>query len=190
MEPLYPKILRKSLEVAEQKAKGFCRSRQLRRAINRQIITISAEEAGGKLNVPHYWAIYYHEGRQVIRPVSASMLVWFRNPNNDPRLKGGLSPVYRSDIRKLTKAEFQFWSEENRRARKRGAPVPMIVVKRSPRSGQPSWKGNPFFSDKPGGGLAGLPDAVIDISRREAYSHVEEWLRTTGLKKKTVRVNL
>ena len=187
---LYPSILRKVLEVGEQKSKGFCTSSQLRRGITRRSSVETPAQARGRLNVPHYWAVYYHEGRRVIRPVSASVLVWFRNPNNDPRLKGGKSPVYKSDVRRLTKAQFQFWSNENRKARRRGAPVPMVVSKRSPIAGRPSFLGNPFFSDKPAGGLAGLDQRLVSISTREAYSHVEDFLRTTGLKKKTIVRNL
>lgn len=185
---LYRRILNRSLRSAYGSAVGFCTSRQLRKHMYYQSGSISRKSASGRVISRPYWSLYYHEGRQVIRPVSASVLVWFRNPKDDPRLNNGESPVYRSQIRKMTRDQFQYWSRRNKQYPK--GQQPMIVAKRSPRSGQPSFRGNPFFSDKPGGGLATLKTDVGRISEQETFKYVEERLRSSGLKNKKVVVNL
>jgi hypothetical protein len=181
-KPLYGRILSNILEVAEQRAKGFCQSRQLRGTMNRQVLIDTPLRAYGVVNVPQYWAIYYHEGRRVISPVSANFLVWFKDPKDDPRLNNGQSPIYESDIRRLNLP-----LQELRRLRDAGK---LVITKRSPRSGSPSFKGNPFFSDKPGGGLAGIDRSFVSIAERETFKYVDQWLRKTGLKNKKITKNL
>jgi len=176
-----PAILREILTTAEQRAKGFCTSRQLRKGIGQVITELMPERVRGFLSVPHYWAYYYHVGRRnlpPIRPVGASVLVWFKDPNKDPRLNNGQSPIYRSQIKQLNLSAAEF-----KRLRKNGD---LIIAKRSPRSGGASFEGNPFFSDKPGGGLAGIENSLTAISERETRKAVESWLRSSGLKKKTI----
>lgn len=82
------------------------------------------------LTIPHYWAIYVHDGRGPVRPVRRSWLVWFTNPRDDPRLRGGY-PVRESDIIRLTRDEFQQGLEENRARAAAGLPPYMIVTKYS-----------------------------------------------------------
>jgi len=181
--PLYPKILEQTLKTGEQKAKGFCTSKQLRRLMNRKTILATAQKATGVVNSPHYWAVYYHIGRKNLPPItpkSANVLVWFKDPRDDPRLTNGQSPVYRSEVRRLNLSAQQF-----RALRKAGK---LIVTKRSPRSGPAKFNGNPFFSNT--GGMQGMDARLKSISQREAYKHVESWLRQTGLKKKTIRRSL
>lgn len=85
---------------------------------------------GGAVHIPHYWAVFVNDGRRPFAMPGDRVMVWFRNPLNDPRLRGGNYPVNRADLRHLNKEQFQFWLEENRRARARGVPVPMIVTRR------------------------------------------------------------
>lgn len=188
MEPLYPIILRKALEVGEQKAKGFCTSRQLRASMYRKETLSTGKKATGRILVPQYWAKYKHNGRDMVKPVSANMLVWFRDPKDDPRLTNGQSPIYRSEIKALTNGQWKYWSGRNKRARRAKQPVPMIVRKSvGPMASQ---KRNPFFSDAPGGGLAGLPDRIDSIASRESFKYVDSWLRSTGLKRKHVKTSI
>jgi hypothetical protein len=57
------------------------------------------------------------------------VLVWFSNPDDDPRTRGGLEyPVRRSEARRLSKAEYDRGLEENRRRRAAGLPPYMIVT--------------------------------------------------------------
>ena len=59
------------------------------------------------VNIPHYWAIYYHDGSGPITMPKGKYMVWFRNPEDDPRLKSGF-PVKRSDVRGLNLSSKQF----------------------------------------------------------------------------------
>jgi hypothetical protein len=150
--------------------------------MRRQVLIDTADKAAGVINVPHYWAIYYHEGRRVITPVSANFLVWFKDPKDDPRLINGKSPINRSDLKRLNLP-----ASELRRLRKEGK---LFMVKRSPRTGEPRFTGNPFFSNKPGGGMFGFNEEFKRLATKMAYDDIEAWLRRTGLKKKTIRVRI
>ena len=57
------------------------------RAAIRLIVNESEERAD--LFIPHYWAVYYHDGRGAFGPKTARKLVFFDDPNDDPRIKGG-----------------------------------------------------------------------------------------------------
>lgn len=81
-----------------------------------------------RLHIPHYWAKYLNEGRGAFGPSSAKVLVWFRNPGDDPRTPGGIYPVTENDIRRLTPDQFYEWLQKNREARARGELEPMIVA--------------------------------------------------------------
>ena len=52
------------------------------------------------VHIPHYWAEYYHDGSGPVSMPKGRYMVWFRNPKDDPRLKGGY-PIKRSDKRSL-----------------------------------------------------------------------------------------
>lgn len=126
------------------------RSLELRYELSRDVV---------RIHVPHYWALYVHEGRGPVYPVQATVLVWFRNRNNDPRLPGGRYPERASEIRHLTREQFKFWLRENRLARARGVPVPMIVVSSVQKGVEPVR----FFSNEPGGGMAGFAQFVNEL---------------------------
>ena len=51
-----------------------------------------------------YWAGFYHEGRGIVVPKDNQVLIWFKDPDEDPRKP---SNVFRPG-RKLTKSEFRF----------------------------------------------------------------------------------
>lgn len=182
MALLYPKILDRTLDKAYSRARGFCTSRQLRRSMRKRVHIRTASRAKGDLYVPQYWAYYKHEGRGPVSVKSggAAYLVWFKNPWEDPRLKGGDSPIRRSQIKQLRLSRSEF-----NRLRKAGKLFvkkqvgPMAAVKK-----------NPFFGSGPSGGLYALDGQFKTIAKQEAYSHVEQWLKRTGLKKKTVKISL
>lgn len=111
----------------------------------RKALTASSLGRGRAVaRVPHYWAPFYHDGRgpapRKSRP--GRWMVWFKDPGDDPRWGPGL-PVLRSEVRKLTREEFQAGLEENRR-RGPGNPF-MIVAKVSPFPPKTRAKSNPFF---------------------------------------------
>ena len=158
-------LIRKMARAAYNKAKPLIPSRTLRNALH-----IKYKEAGDSyiayLQIPHYWALYVHDGRAAFGPRKAQVLVWFRNPRDDPRTSGG-HPVRAADIRRLSKDEFY---EGVRRNRAMGAtpgnPFPYMVIAR--------WRGGdkpvPFFSE----GLSDLYKIVDPI----VYAAYREFIRS------------
>jgi hypothetical protein len=59
------------------------------------------------VNIPHYWAIYYHDGSGPITMPKGKYMVWYRDPKDDPRYRGGY-PVTRSQVRPLTLSKKNF----------------------------------------------------------------------------------
>lgn len=78
-------------------------SKTLRAAMT---LIIEESEERGSLFVPHYWAVWYHDGRGSVSPVTARKLVFFDDPRNDPRIKGG-RPVRESDVKRLTAEQYR-----------------------------------------------------------------------------------
>lgn len=166
--------------------------------------TLELSDRKGKINSPHYWSKFYHDGRGPSR--GNPILVWFRNPRNDPRNRGGKYPVRESDRRRLTKAEFQKWSRVNqgiinryrRRTGKRvltssdyrAMNLPMIVAKVSPQGGGRVGPVSAFFSNGPGGGMSGFRDEANTLGRDITNKYVRDRLNAKGLLHKKVSVTL
>lgn len=115
------------------------------------------------ITVPHYWAIYVHDGRGPFGPKRQGFYVWFQDPKQDPRLNRGHGWQRRSQHRRLTRAEFQAGLEQNRSHFERGGDartMPMIITKQVRRGMSP----NEFFSNAPRGGMFGFvkeADAIV-----------------------------
>lgn len=90
------KVAQRALDLA----KAACESHTLREAL-RIILT----PTGFRLEVPHYWAKWFHDGRGPIEAAAGKRLVYYKNPAQDPRIEGG-HPVTLNQVRKLTKHEF------------------------------------------------------------------------------------
>lgn len=181
------RIRDRALDKAYASAMAFCTSRQLRRSMFKQQLNTMEDTASGEVGVPQYWAVYKHSGRGPLNYThrKASYFVWFRNPKDDPRMRNGISPVTRGEIRHLTPADWEKWAKRNAEAKAIGEDPPMIVKKAV--GGMTVEKQNPFFSDQPGGGLASLGADVTGICAEEAHTHVEAFLRESGLKKKHIK---
>lgn len=138
-------------------------SRTLRAAI-RLIINESEERAD--LFIPHYWAIYYHDGRGSVSPVNARKLVFFDDPNDDPRIRGG-RPVRESDVRRLTKRQYEEGLRRNReRAARGGRPFMYVVDSVGP--SQP----RPFFTQLERGAAKRAEPIITRVFERELL----EWI--------------
>lgn len=148
---------------------------------------IHTDRPGGKLYVPHYWALYVHEGRGPFGAPSphypgrpATILCWFKDPKDDPRLNDGKAPERMADVRRLTKDEFRDWVDKNKKARAAApagtdpdtVPVPMIITKYVSKSVAPVR----FFSNEPGGGMAGFRPLAADLIKRMFSQHVEDYM--------------
>lgn len=106
----------------------------LRRALT---LIVEESQARARLFIPHYWAVYYHDGRDGFGPVSANKLVFFDRPEDDPRLEGGY-PVRASEIRRLTRDEYVEGLERNAERRRNGLrPFMYVVDSVGPQAGRP-----------------------------------------------------
>lgn len=144
-------------------------SKTLRRAM--RIVRLS--DTATSLYIPHYWALYVHDGRGPFSASAGRYLVWFRDPGEDPRLagSGGQTPERASQLRHLGPDEFRFWLDQNRIAREEGQQPPMIVV-RAVRKGT---RGDFFFDNTVG--MLGF----VDKASSEVAPIVQAWL-TSQLK--------
>ena len=149
-------IIRKVLQELGTREAGIVRgmipSRQLRAALE---LIIEENEHRAVLFIPHYWAVFYHDGRDTVRPQSAQKLVFFDNKNDDPRLRGGRYPETLSQVRRLTRREYARGLRINRERRRRGQRAFMFVVDSVGPSGA-----HPFFDELAQGAVA-RADALV-----------------------------
>jgi hypothetical protein len=117
----------------------LARARATSRAIKNNLFVVMDEElATAHVVAGPYWARYYHDGRGIVLPTEARVLVWFKDSRQDPRRND--SPTFVG--RRLTKEEF-----------KNAKDAGLLVIAR--RSG-PS-RPNPFFTLAAGDLEAELP---------------------------------
>lgn len=119
-------------------AKSLIQSTTLADAVRAEF-NFEADEA--LLHVPHYWAVYYHDGRGPIQAAPGHKLVFFHRPEDDPRLEGGY-PERVSQVRRLTADQFYEGLEINRERFANGLPPYMYVL-----NSVGAAKGDPFFDD-------------------------------------------
>lgn len=137
-------------------------SRTLRAALERtRVEDTDSKTVESILTVPHYWAVYYHDGRGPIVAKRGKFLVWFRSIDDDPRVASG-HPVRATDIRKLRLSKTEF-----RRLHKAGK---LIIAKRSG-----SVTGRPFFKT-----IANLSSNVGDITVPAIDQLILDGLREDG----------
>jgi len=119
---------------AKEKVRRFTPSRTLKDALR-----VTFEGGRWWIGVPHYWAVFYHDGRGPVRSSRpGGFLVWYKNPKDDPR-HGGDFPVRKSQIRSLRQSGI---SLERLRADIESGRA--VIARTSPRSGE-SVAGKPFF---------------------------------------------
>jgi len=129
----YASVLDRLLGVAYRKALPAVEavSSVLAEGLDKQRVAQTA-----RLHIPHYWADYLHEDRRSFGPAQKKWLVYFPNPEDDPRLSPTY-PVRLSDVRGLdevwgagAEGEFRAAKAENRRREKLGMPPFMVFAKR------------------------------------------------------------
>jgi hypothetical protein len=174
------------------KARAFTKipSVQLQDALN----TLELTDTTGRINVPHFWARWFHDGRGPA--IGNPLLIWFRDPADDPRLPGGRYPVKRSQVKHLTGTQLRRWNRINQKiisAYKRSTgkrdldgsdyramKLPMIIAKRSP--GKSDFvTGVPFFSNSSSLGMMGFRKEANDVGKRITSQFVTERLQSQGL---------
>lgn len=163
------KVIRRVLQELGERELRLVRksigSRTLRAAI-RLIVNESEERAD--LFIPHYWAIYYHDGRGRVSPVNARKLVFFDNKNDDPRLRGGKYPVRESQVRRLTKRQYEDGLRVNAERARLGLRPFMYVVD-SVGPSQP----RPFFKQLEQGAARRADDVVLRTFERELLDWID-----------------
>jgi len=87
---------------------------------------------GAVVGVPYFWAEAYHDGRGVVTPRSGGLLIFWPDPEKDPR-HGGVYPVSLSKKRRLTDEEFEAAFTD-----------PDVVITAKPVG---PWRGNPYFEN-------------------------------------------
>lgn len=93
-------------ERLRQAVRPFIKSDTLRDSIEIQL-RVEGSMVESALAWPHYWAVYYHDGRGPLRPVNGRYLVYFLDPEDDPRFKDGY-PVRATDVKKLSLTPEEF----------------------------------------------------------------------------------
>lgn len=170
-------ILTQTIKKAYRKVKPKIPSRTLRQALRWEV----TPRPRAFLEVPHYWAVYYHEGvRGPIRPRRSKYLVWFQKAKDDPRLNNGVGPVRGRDIRRLTKQQWEDGLRRNYLRRRRGLRPFMIVV-RSKRG----FRGVPFFNrafSPAGFGSGGLIRDMEKIAIQEFDKYLKGLFKRAKLK--------
>lgn len=75
----------------------------------RDSMVVAQTETPGESAIvwPQYWAVYYHDGRGPVRPVNGKFLVWFVDPDDDPRFKSGY-PIRATDVKRLALSPEEF----------------------------------------------------------------------------------
>jgi len=163
------KVVRRVLqEIGEQELRRVRKSigsRTLRAALQ---LIINESEERADLFIPHYWAVYYHDGRGPVRPVNARKLVFFDDPRDDPRLRNG-RPVRESEVQRLTKEQYLEGLRRNADRAVRGLRPFMYVVD----SVGPAAP-RPFFTELEAGAAQRADDVVLRVFERELLADLDK----------------
>lgn len=164
------RVLDRISQVAFDKVQPLIPSRVLADAL---AVVAGETENQRFLQVPHYWAVYVHDGRGAFGPVRSEYLVWFRDKLDDPRTNFGQDyPIREGDIKRLSKEQFQYYLELNRQDRAAGLRPRMVIAKFQPKIMQ----GTPFFDE----GLADLSREASREASQELASLLDDLLPDPG----------
>lgn len=86
------------------------RAQALRDDLRVEIVKVGELESEAFVLTDFYWAIYYHDGRGPIQARPGKFLVFFRNPDEDPRINGAARnyPRRATDIQRLNMPKGEF----------------------------------------------------------------------------------
>lgn len=144
--------------------------REHSKTLARALTTVRKNSQLVALHIPHYWAVYVHDGRRA--PVRARnggvYLVWFRDRDADPR---GIKQERYSEWRHLTSEEFQRGLLLNKAARKLGLDPPMIVVRQVTKPTPPTR----FFMNTHG--MKPFRNRAGDVAETAFREHALNYLR-------------
>lgn len=175
LQDLQRQMLEALVQAAARHARGAISSETLRQALRAEVLT----DRTARLLVPHYWALYQHDGRGVAFPRRSVFLVYFVDPKDDPRLEGGY-PVRLSDVRRLSKEEFQDGQQRNRelaQSNPEGGPQQFMRVVPNVGPTGPD-KSYPFFTK----GMEGFQQRAAFVVR----GIVDKLVRQAAVSRKSV----
>lgn len=156
-----------------RRARGMVGSRTLSAAMR---LLVEESNSRARLFIPHYWAVYYHDGRGGVSPVSARKLVFFDDPRDDPRLASGF-PERAGQIQRLTRSQYEKGLRMNRARAEAGRRPFMYVVDRvGPAAGRP------FFDRLSRGAARRADPTVCRIFDQHIQEIVDEEARRPGAK--------
>lgn len=112
----------------------------------------------GRIHIPHYWALYVHEGRGPFAMPRGRFMVWFKDPRQDPRLRDGKTPERVSQLRHLTAEEFYA-----------AVQLDQVIVTNRIRKATPP---TPFFSNEAGGGMEGFANHVNQSTNAQVRKYL------------------
>ena len=144
-------------------------SRTLQAALQ---LIIDEPEMEARLFIPHYWAVYLHDGREGFSAPAGKSLIFYANPEDDPRIAGTTSPERASATRHLSRKEYEDGLERNALHHELGEKPFMYVLK----SVGPA-AGNPFFER----GLDSLASSAEDEVFRELDNFVQRTIDDENL---------
>lgn len=112
-------VLLKLLDAAHFWATASIPSHTLQRSMTKEVDYVIDGVAEGRLYIDQYWAIYVHDGRDAI---NKAPLIWFKNPNDDPRLTLGYAPTRANEFKSfgLSPRDLRKWLNINSALRKAG----------------------------------------------------------------------
>lgn len=87
-------------------------AQSLRDDLEIQVLVDTLDLFHAAVETDFYWAVYYHDGRGPIRARPGKYLVFFRNPDDDPRIGGPARNYPRrvADIQRLSLPKDEFLS--------------------------------------------------------------------------------
>ena len=146
-----------------RRVRGLIGSSTLRKAVE---LLVDASKNEARLVIPHYWAEFYHDGRPGFGPATAKWLVFFADPEDDPRKP---TPQRASQMRRLTEDEFNEGLQINGERKATGQPPYMYVVQ----SVGPAGK-HPFFDQLAQGSATRNGPVIARIFDAEIQRLVDE----------------
>lgn len=159
-------LIGKLLTLGARRVRPKIPSKTLRLALQKRV----SSDTEGSLFIPHYWAIYVHDGRAAPfgpRPGGVFLVFW-RNPANDPRLINGKTPERASQLRSLTQREFREAARQEHEARLAGRPSPVTIT----RQVKKRTIATPFFENRGRGGMRGF----LEEANKEGQARFREFL--------------
>ena len=149
-------LLQKLAEATRARFVAATKSRTLREAWQIQFDSKAAKDSRVIVFVPHYWAWPYFLGRGPVTPVNAKKLVWFVDPQEDPRLQP--QPPKRITQRKrlrLPKRRFRELLQQGK-----------IVIRDRAGSAAPQRE---FL-----GAVSRLPSQLVPVIRAEVLAFIQQ----------------